>query len=62
LDFAESTEKLTLLETKALLDGLRGEKCATPVPLESMNWLTPFAPRKSRVFGQNLALTRKPGM
>jgi hypothetical protein len=50
LDFAESTEKLTLLETKAFLDGPREEKCATPVPPESMNGLTPFAPRKSRRF------------
>jgi len=29
--FTGSTDKLTLLETKAFLDGLRGGKCGTPV-------------------------------
>ena len=31
IGFAKSTEKLTLLETKAFLDGLRGGKCMSPV-------------------------------
>ena len=29
--FAETTEKLTMLETKAFLDGLRAGKCGTPL-------------------------------
>ncbi len=34
--FAGSTEKLTLLETKTFLDGLRGGKCAAPVQAEGI--------------------------
>ena len=34
--FAGTTEKLTLLETKAFLDGLRGGKCGTPVREEGI--------------------------
>jgi predicted dienelactone hydrolase len=34
--FAGSTEKLTLLETKAFLDGLRGGKCGAPVTVEGI--------------------------
>ena len=34
--FAGSTEKLTLLETKAFLDGLRGGKCGAPVQAEGI--------------------------
>jgi predicted dienelactone hydrolase len=34
--FAGTTEKLTLLETKAFLDGLRGGKCGTPVTAEGI--------------------------
>lgn len=35
--FAGSTEKLTLLETKAFLDGLRGGRCGTPVQAEGIS-------------------------
>ena len=34
--FAGSTEKLTLLETKAFLDGLRGGRCGAPVPAQGI--------------------------
>ena len=34
--FSGSTEKLTLLETKAFLDGLRGGKCGAPVATEGV--------------------------
>jgi hypothetical protein len=34
--FAGTTEKLTLLETKAFLDGLRGGKCGTPVTADGI--------------------------
>jgi len=34
--FSGSTEKLTLLETKAFLDGLRGGKCGAPVAAEGI--------------------------
>jgi predicted dienelactone hydrolase len=34
--FAGSTEKLTLLETKAFLDGLRSGKCGAPVQAEGI--------------------------
>jgi len=34
--FAGSTEKLTLLEIKAFLDGLRGGKCGVPVQAEGI--------------------------
>jgi dienelactone hydrolase len=34
--FAGTTEKLTLLETKAFLDGLRSGKCASPVQAEGI--------------------------
>ncbi len=34
--FSKSTEKLTLLETTAFLDGLRGGKCGAPVPAEGI--------------------------
>ena len=34
--FAGTTEKLTLLETKAFLEGLRGGKCGTPVRAEGI--------------------------
>ncbi len=36
IGFAGSTEKLTLRETKAFLDGLRGGKCGTPVQAEGI--------------------------
>ena len=36
IGFAGSTEKLTLLETKAFLDGLRGGKCGAPVQAEGI--------------------------
>jgi predicted dienelactone hydrolase len=34
--FAGTTEKLTLLETKAFLDGLRAGKCGAPLPAEGI--------------------------
>lgn len=34
--FADATEKLTLLQTKAFLDGLRGGKCGNPVQAEGI--------------------------
>jgi len=34
--FAGSTEKLTLLETKSFLDGLRDGKCGAPVPADGI--------------------------
>ncbi len=36
IGFAGSTEKLTLLETKSFLDGLRGGKCGAPVPADGI--------------------------
>jgi len=33
---AETTERLTLLETKAFLDGLRGGKCGSPIAAEGI--------------------------
>ena len=36
IGFAGSTERLTLLETKAFLDGLRKGKCGTPVQAEGI--------------------------
>src|SRR5580692_6636654 len=38
--FAGSTEKLTLLEIKAFLDGLRGGKCGVPVQAEGITLKT----------------------
>lgn len=35
--FAGSTEKLTVLETKAFLDGLRAGKCGTPVQADGIS-------------------------
>ena len=36
IGFAGLTEKLTLLETKSFLDGLRGGKCGAPVPADGI--------------------------
>jgi len=36
IGMARSTEKLTLLETKTFLDGLRAGKCGTPVPADGI--------------------------
>ena len=35
--FAGATEKLTLLETRAFLDGLRGGKCGSPAAAEGIS-------------------------
>jgi len=37
IGFAGTTEKLTVLETKAFLDGLRGGKCGGPVQAEGIS-------------------------
>ena len=36
MGFSKSTEKLTFLETKAFLDGLRNGKCGAPVQAEEI--------------------------